>query len=89
MLNLNGGAYQATTMKKVFLRLGTYLTLALALIFAFSFIKRSALSYNSEGNYFDERSATVYHEQSVAVFALLSVVSFGVTLLVGYYSFRK
>jgi hypothetical protein len=39
------------------------------------------MNYNTEGNYFDENSAVVYHEQAVFVYGILAFVSLLVTTL--------
>jgi len=52
---------------------------------AFVWAQRRALPYNAEGRFFDESTATVLHEQSVAVYAVfaagLAVVGAGLLAL--------
>jgi uncharacterized iron-regulated membrane protein len=40
---------------------------------AFVWVGRRTLPYNAEGRFFDESTATVLHEQSVPVYAVLAV----------------
>ena len=44
-------------------------------------VQRSNLNYNSEGNYFDESTSTVYHEHSVISYSVLAIVAVLVTIL--------
>ena len=65
----------------------TILTAFFALVtlfIVFTFINTSSYSYNSEGRYFDENSLTVYHEQAVPVYGLLSFIGIALTLLAIY-----
>jgi len=39
------------------------------------------MSYNSEGNYFDENSGVVYHQQAVNVFGVIALILFFLTIL--------
>ncbi|KPF63055.1 hypothetical protein [Porphyrobacter sp. AAP60] len=43
---------------------------------AFIWFERRGLPYNAQGRYFDESTATVLHEQSVTVLAVLAVSLF-------------
>jgi hypothetical protein len=52
----------------------TALSAGVGLIFLILAVKRSTLPYNSEGNYFD--GIVNYHEQSIAVYAVLAGGSF-------------
>jgi hypothetical protein len=45
------------------------------------FLSRLGMKYNSEGNYFDEESTVVYHEQSVLIFGLLFLACLLTSLL--------
>jgi uncharacterized membrane protein len=44
------------------------------------FVNRYKLQYNSEGCYFDEATATVYHKQAVEVFGIISFILFVLTI---------
>ena len=46
--------------------------LAAAGFSAFIWAERRALPYNDEGRFFDASTATVFHEQSVVVYAILA-----------------
>jgi hypothetical protein len=52
----------------------TVLVTGVGLIFLVLFIERSALPYNSEGNYFD--GTVNYHQHSVTVYGVLAGASF-------------
>jgi hypothetical protein len=52
------------------------------IVFSLIFIKRSNLSYNSEGKYFDELHAVVYHEQAVQLYGIAAVVCFVPTIVI-------
>jgi hypothetical protein len=49
------------------------------LIFFILAVQRSALSYNSEGNYFD--GVVNYHEQSIFVYGILACASFFASMM--------
>jgi len=53
----------------------------LAITFFMLFVNRLGMEYNSEGNYFDESTGVVYHEQSVSVFGIISVALLLITIL--------
>lgn len=58
----------------------------------FIWLRLSALPYNSEGRYFDEVTGLVYHEQSVEVYALITVallILTGLGSLMTLKSFRR
>ena len=70
--------------KKIALTISTVIMAIITLFIAIVFLNRLALSYNSEGKYFDENSSTVYHEQAIAVYGLLFFVGTSLTLLALY-----
>jgi len=75
-------------MKRIVL---TIITTTLALItisFLLTLETRLSLSYNSEGNYFDENSATVYSEQAVIVYAILSILFLALTTFLTYLTIK-
>jgi hypothetical protein len=42
------------------------------------------MKYNPEGNYFDENSGVVYHEQAVLVFGIIAFFLFILTILTAW-----
>ena len=61
-------------MRQRALLIAAILTWAAAGTSACLWFERRGLPYNAQGRYFDENTATVLHEQSVAVFAVLAVL---------------
>ena len=61
----------------------------LSLLFSSVAIQRFQMPYNTEGNYFDEETQIVYHQQSVIVYVILTVVLLGVTIFVLYVGSNK
>lgn len=57
---------------RVLLLLAALAALVAAGFSAFIWAERRALPYNAEGRFFDASTATVFHEQSVAVYAILA-----------------
>lgn len=70
-------------MRQWALLIAAIVTWAAAGVSACLWFERRGLPYNAEGRYFDESTATVLHEQSVAVFAVLAVslLMLGILLL--------
>ncbi|MGX7666400.1 hypothetical protein [Flavobacterium pedocola] len=68
-------------MKRILFTIGTAALTVITILLVLVFAERLALNYNSEGNYFDENTAIVYHEQAVLVYGILSVLFLGMTLL--------
>lgn len=70
-------------MQRALLLIAAIVSFAAAGVSAFIWFERRALPYNSEGRFFDESTATVLHEQSVSVFAILaaSLLLVGLVLL--------
>ena len=65
----------------------TTLTVVLVLVtltLTYAFITSLTLTYNSEGNYFDESSMVVYHQQDVEAYGFLSFVAVVLTSLSVY-----
>ena len=60
-------------MRRMLLPIAVVVILSAAGISAFIWAERRALSYNEEGRFFDESTATVLHEQSISVYAILAV----------------
>lgn len=54
---------------KTFLKTFSLLSFLISLPFLILFWKRSQLSYNEQGVFFDEAASVVYHQQSVVVYA--------------------
>jgi hypothetical protein len=71
-------------MKRIIFTITTTVLAAITIAFAMTFINRLALKYNSEGNYFDEKSAIVYDEQAVLVYGILSILFLSLTLFLTY-----
>lgn len=61
----------------------------LTVVNGFTFINRLTMPYNSEGNYFDESSSIVYHQQSIIVYGLLCFVFITLTILLAYKIIKK
>ena len=61
-------------MRKLVLRIGGTLMLAGAAISALLWNGRRALSYNSEGRYFDPEQVMVLHEQAVAIYGAMALL---------------
>lgn len=79
-------------MKKTTFVLLTLITAMLTGLIGIRWVQLSSLPYNSEGNYFHYESAVVYHQQSVEIYALMTVILFALTGLCGYMTlkaFRK
>lgn len=66
---------------RIILRLISGLMVVIALMFSIICYSRTKLPYNSQGNYFDIESATVYHEQAGISYGFLSVVFLLLTVL--------
>ena len=77
----NGKTELVNNMKKWTLVILTIFTSVLTFIFSLTFFNRIRMNYNTEGNYFDENSAVVYHEQAVFVYGILAFVLLLVTTL--------
>jgi hypothetical protein len=69
-------------MKRIILTFCCIFLTICTFILVLAFKTHFNLPYNSEGNYFDENSATVYKEQAVLVYGLLAIIFFGMTLLI-------
>lgn len=54
------------------------------LISCWTFIKRLALDYNSEGKFFDENTNVVYYEQAVLIYGIISFVLLVFLIIVGW-----
>ena len=52
----------------------------LTTISVWTFTGRYKLQYNSEGCYFDEANAIVYHKQAVEIFGIISFILFVLTI---------
>lgn len=60
--------------------LTTFLTI-LTTIFGWTFYCRYKMDYNSEGNFFDEKSDVVYYEQAVFVYGFIAFIFLCLTIL--------
>lgn len=58
---------------------GFFWTITIVLFFVF--FKRLGLSYNEEGNYFDEVACVVYHSQSIIFYGVLLFLMFIISVL--------
>jgi hypothetical protein len=58
-------------------------------MFALKFINRWTMPFNSEGNYFDENINVVYHEQSVFIYGVITILLLLVTALTGLFARKK
>ena len=68
-------------MKKIILTFFTTILVILTVQFLLIYKNRLSLTYNSEGNFFNESSATVYHEHEVLVYGLITLFLFILTLI--------
>jgi len=61
----------------------------LNVVISLTFINRLTMPYNSEGNYFDEKSCNVYHQQSIFVYGLLSAILITLTIILAFKIIKK
>jgi hypothetical protein len=76
-------------MKKKILTVCTTILCVLTILFGLAFQSRLTMQFNSEGNYFDESSATVYHRHSIIVYGLITFVLCILTILAGLTTIKK
>lgn len=69
---------------KLFLTIGSIVLSLMTLFLGFVFVNSLTYSYNSEGRYFEEATATVHHEQGEPVYGLLFTCCFIVTIVTLY-----
>jgi hypothetical protein len=69
---------------KLVITIATIILSLVTLFLGFIFVKSITYSYNSEGRYFEEDSATVHHEQAVAVYGILFFCGLILTLVTLY-----
>ena len=61
----------------------------MSIIFAWTFVNRWTMPFNSEGNYFDLNTGVSYHEQSVIFYGVITTILMLFTALTGFYLKRK
>jgi len=71
-------------MKKRTLIILTTILTVLTTVFGLTYLSRLRMKYNPEGNYFDENSGVVYHEQAVLVFGIIAFFLFILTILTAW-----
>lgn len=76
-------------MVKLLLIISAALTGILTILSVLIFINRFNFPYDTEGNYFDGTSATVYHEQSVLVYGSLTLIMFLLSVLFSFLAIKK
>lgn len=59
-------------MKRKLALIGIMILSVLILIFGYLFVESLFMPFNSEGNYFDESTMTVYHEQEKEVYGIIT-----------------
>ena len=69
---------------KFLMTLITIILIIVTLLVTYTFAHRLTLPYNSEGNYFDDNSMVVYHQQAVQVLGLFSIIAITVSVVVIY-----
>lgn len=74
-------------MLQIFKILALIISAATFAFFTWLWWQRANMPYDEAGRYFD--GLVVWHEQSVFVYALLSIVSFFMLLATGYLVWRK
>ncbi len=77
------------TMTKFLLTFSTIILFVLTILFAWTFVNRWTIPFNSEGNYFDENTSVVYHEQSVLIYGLITISLLLFTALTGFFARKK
>lgn len=58
---------------------------AFTISFAWMFFNRLNMNYTAQGNYFDEETAVVHHQQTIMVFGMLTFLSILKTALIAIY----
>lgn len=69
---------------KVLMTILTVVLVLVTLLLTYAFIDSLILPYNSEGNYFDENSMVVYHQQDVEAYGFLTFIAIILTSLAVY-----
>ena len=77
-MELKQGKKLIMLMKKTVLLIFTAI---LTILFSLIYKDRLNLEYNEEGRFFDENTATVYHQQAVSVYGLIALFFFILTLI--------
>lgn len=67
-------------MKRIHV-IATIIIASITLFCIWSYIERVNFHYNSEGKYFSIKNTVVYYEQTKAVYALLAILGFIITLI--------
>lgn len=88
MKNSNPNSIKQKMGKILLTFLITSLTI-LTIVICLTFINRLTMPYNSEGNYFEENSCVVYHQQSVIFYGILIVLFLFLTIFSVYKIIRK
>ena len=76
-------------MTKYLLTILTMILVALTTLFAWIFVNRWKMPFNSEGKYFDAGSGVVYHQQSVIVYGLITIFLLLITVLTRFFARGK
>jgi hypothetical protein len=76
-------------MTKYLLPIFTTILGALTILFAWMFVNRWNMPFNSEGNYFGKSAGVVYHEQSVLVYGFITIVVLLFTVVTGFFARKK
>ena len=85
MQNVSGYGKDPTTstMTKNILTICTAIFCVSTILFGLAFGHRLTMPFNSEENYYDESSATVYHRHSIIVYGIITLVLCVMTILAG------
>ena len=62
----------------------TTILIVLTAVFSLTHLNRLKMNYNSEGNYFDENSGVVYHQQAVIIWGIIALALFFLTILTAW-----
>jgi hypothetical protein len=88
MNNSKSNPIKQTMSKIIIIILMISLTI-LTYVISFTFINRLTMPYNSEGNYFDDKSCVVYNQQSIIVYGILLVFLLSLTIISVYKIIKK
>jgi len=67
---------------RIIIRIISALMVFFTLMFSIICYSRTKLPYNTQVNYFDIESATVYHEQAIISYGFLAVISLLLTVFI-------
>lgn len=77
------------TMTRYLLTVSTIILFVLTILFAWTFVIRWTIPFNSEGNYFNEKTSIVYHEQSVFIYGLITFFLLLFVALTAFFARQK